>query len=74
MTLECANRSREEMNLSSAYLMCQMDDVQQQTSNVNQTLQANASNGKCPISSTVTANGITRHATRQSVNASEVRK
>jgi hypothetical protein len=55
-------------------LICQIDDVQQQTSNVNHTLQANASNGKCPISSTVTANGITRQATRQSVNASDVKK
>jgi hypothetical protein len=56
------------------YLICHIDDVLQQTSNVNHTLQANALNGKCPISSTVTANGITRHATRQSVNASDVKK
>jgi hypothetical protein len=56
------------------YLICHIDDVEQQTSNVNQTLQANALNGKCPLSSIVTANGITRHATRQSVNASDVKK
>jgi hypothetical protein len=56
------------------YLICHIDDVLQQTSNVNQTLQANALNGKCPIISTVTAIGITRHATRQSVNASDVKK
>jgi hypothetical protein len=54
--------------------MCQIDDVEQQTSKVNQTLQANALKGKCPINSTATANGITRQATRQSVKASEVRK
>lgn len=56
------------------YLICQIDDVQQQTSNVNQTLQAKALNGKRPISSTATANGMTKHATKQSVNASEVKK
>jgi hypothetical protein len=56
------------------YLICHIDDVLQQTSNVNQTLQAKALNGKCPMSSTVTAKGITRHATRQSVNASDVKK
>lgn len=56
------------------YLMCQIDDVLQQTSNVDQTLQAKALNGKCPLSSMATAMGMTRQATRQSVNASDMRK
>lgn len=63
-----------QTSASKFYLICQIDDVQQQTSNVNQTLHAKALNGKRPISSTATANGMTRHATRQSVNAREVKK
>jgi len=63
-----------QQNKKDQDLICQIDDVQQQTSNVNQTLQANASNGKCPMSSTVTANGMTKQATKQSVNANDVRK
>ena len=66
--------NRETNDSSLYYLICQMDDVQQQISNVDQTLQANASSGKRPRNSTITANGMTRQATRQSVNASEVRK
>lgn len=58
----------------SSYLMCHIDDVLQQTSNVDHTLQANAFSGKCPINSIATARGITRHATKQSVNASDVKK
>ena len=65
----CVQRSASEF-----YLICQIDDVQQQTSNVNQTLQAKALNGKRPISSIATATGMTKHATKQSVNASEVKK
>ena len=56
------------------HLICHIDDVLQQTSNVDHTLHANALNGKCPINSTTTASGITKHATRQSVNASDVKK
>lgn len=54
--------------------MCQIDDVQQQTSKVDQIMQAKESNGKCPIKSTEAAMGMTRHATRQSVTANDVRK
>lgn len=62
-----------KINLAD-YLICHIDDVQQQTSNVNQILHVKESNGKYPINSTATAIGITRHATRQSVIASDVKK